>query len=65
MAKKKKPNPSDTSVPLELVCDPSVCDECQYIGGGDFICTQGEPVVVIDEWNPTENYLICCQNSAN
>lgn len=45
------------------MCDPGMCDHCIYIGEGDFICDQAveEPdgVLVVDGWEPTENYLRC------
>lgn len=43
------------------MCDPGMCDHCTYIGEGDFICDSGpgEPVLVVDDWEPTENYLQC------
>lgn len=47
--KKKKP---------ELICDPAVCDCCQYIGEGDFLCDKHMEIVMSD-WTPTENYLMC------
>lgn len=41
-------------------CDPGMCDNCNYIGEGDFICDRGpEPVLVMDEWEPTENFERC------
>lgn len=38
-----------------------MCDHCQYIGEGDFICDDApeRPVIVVDGWEPTENYLRC------
>lgn len=51
------------------MCDPNVCDDCLYIGEGDFVCSQHiqEPdrALVIDEWVPTENYLQCQGNIAS
>lgn len=48
---------------MERICDPAVCDSCLYIGEGDFICDKhiDDPsrVLVVDEWEPTENYLQC------
>lgn len=44
-------------------CDPGVCDCCQYIGEGDFLCDKHMEIVVSD-WTPTENYLMC-QNRNN
>ena len=41
-------------------CDPEMCDNCMYIGEGDFFCDRYETIVV-DEWSPTEDYLICMQ----
>ena len=49
---KKKKQPS------LRVCDPAVCDCCQYIGEGDFLCDKHMEIVVSD-WEPTENYLMC------
>lgn len=39
-------------------CDPGVCDCCQYIGEGDFLCDKHMEIVVSD-WTPTESYLMC------
>ena len=39
-------------------CDPSACDCCQYIGEGDFLCDEHMEIVV-SNWMPTENYLMC------
>ena len=39
-------------------CDPGVCDCCQYIGEGDFLCDEHMEIVVSD-WRPTVNYLMC------
>ncbi len=44
-------------------CDPGVCDCCQYIGEGDFLCDKHMEIVVSD-WAPTEYYLMC-QNRNN
>ena len=39
------------------------CENCQYIGEGDFICDRriAEPdkALVIEDWSPTENFLQC------
>lgn len=42
----------------ERFCDPGLCDCCQYIGAGDFICDVCMEVVVSD-WELTANYLMC------
>lgn len=54
MAKKKKGKRK-----RELVCDPSVCDCCQYIGGGDYFCDMHR-VIVIELFQATDKYLCCC-----
>ena len=38
-----------------LFCDPGMCDNCQHIGDGDFICNahSKEPVMVVEDWMPT------------
>ena len=42
----------------EKFCDPAVCDECVYLGDGDFICWKQDEIVVAD-WEPTKKYLMC------
>lgn len=42
----------------EKFCDPAVCDHCQYICEGDFLCDKYDTLVVSD-WEPTEDYLKC------
>lgn len=34
------------------ICDPGMCDNCQYIGEGDFICDDRPegPVIVVEDW---------------
>ena len=49
--KKKKQQP-------ERICDPAVCDCCLYVGEGDFLCDKHMEIVMSD-WEPTENYLMC------
>lgn len=39
-------------------CDPAVCHECEYLGDGDFICWKQDEIVIAD-WEPTENFLMC------
>ena len=39
-------------------CDPGVCDCCQYIGEGELLCDKHMEIVVSD-WKPTANYLMC------
>jgi len=41
-----------------VACDPAVCDDCIYIGEGDFLCERYQEIVV-SEWEPTEHYLVC------
>lgn len=43
------------------MCDPGMCDHCTYIGEGDFICDKGpgEPVIVVEDWEPNENAGRC------
>lgn len=45
------------------VCDPGMCDHCQYIGEGDFICdvfiNDPEGCLVVEDWKSTDNYLRC------
>ena len=39
-------------------CDPAVCDCCQSIGEGDFLCDKLMELVV-EDWEPTEHYRTC------
>ena len=54
MSRKDRRNKSKA----KKVCDPSVCDCCLYVGEGDFLCDEHMEIVVSD-WKPTENYLMC------
>lgn len=57
MAKKTHSRRNKAPKPKKF-CDPGVCDCCQYIGEGDFLCDKHMEIVVSD-WEPTANYLIC------
>ena len=43
------------------MCDPAVCQFCEYICEGDFICTKdySAPVLVMEDWVPTEDFMRC------
>ena len=43
------------------MCDPGMCDNCVYIGEGDFICDKGagEPVIVVEDWHKLLNISAC------
>lgn len=41
-----------------MICDPSFCESCLYIGEGDFLCERYTEIVIAD-WMPTENFLLC------
>lgn len=57
MAKKVKPKKKGR------FCDPAVCDNCLYICEEDFICDRKPvPVMVISDWEPTEDFLWCERN---
>lgn len=47
MKKRKKPQHQEKP----RMCDPGMCDNCVYIGEGDFICDKGpgEPVIVVED----------------
>lgn len=64
MAKNKK-----RRRPAPKTCDPNLCDHCMYIGDGDFVCDlhglgPEETVFVLEDWEPTENYLQCRRGGA-
>lgn len=40
------------------MCDPGMCDECIYIGDGDFLCDKYQAFVV-EDWEAGDDYLIC------
>lgn len=41
------------------MCDPGLCDHCIYLGEGDFACDSHDYVIVVEDFVPTDNYLIC------
>ena len=57
MSKRKFINKLGLAMGIKI-CDPGVCDCCQYIGDGDFLCDKHTEIVIAD-WTPTENFLIC------
>lgn len=57
MSKKKFENRRNNRRSVKL-CDPGVCDCCQYLGEGDFLCDKHMEIVVAD-WKPTENFMTC------
>ena len=40
----------------KIYCEPSICDNCIYIGEGDSICEITHEIV-LDEWVPTAAYM--------
>ena len=47
-------------------CDPAVCQNCIYICEGDFICDKkAVPVVVVSDWDPTEDFMWCKKRKEN
>lgn len=39
------------------------CEHCIYLCEGDFICDMDEPILVIEDFEPTEDY--CCCNEVD
>lgn len=43
--------------------DCSACDECTYIGEGDFVCQKyihiPDKALVLEDWTPTANHMQC------
>ena len=37
----------------------STCANCVYIGEGDYICDVDEPIIVMEDHMPNENYCAC------
>lgn len=35
------------------------CDDCVYIGEGDFICDKCNPFIVMEDFVPNEYYMAC------
>ena len=63
MARKKK------NFRKSRFCDPGMCDHCMYLGEGDFMCDLHEDdpdkVLVISDWEPTENFMQCKNAGGN
>lgn len=57
MAKRKKHQHQEKP----RMCDPRMCDSCQYIGDGNFICYDHPdgPTIVVEDWEPNENAGRC------
>lgn len=43
-------------------CDPGMCPNCEYLGDGNVVCHKYN-VMVLDDWQTTENTLICRRSS--
>ena len=49
----------------QRMCDPGMCDNCVYLGEGDFGCDNtkvskgGEMVIVVSDWENTKDYMAC------
>ncbi len=49
----------------QRMCDPGMCDNCVYLGEGDFGCDNprvskgGEMVIVVSDWESTKDYMAC------
>lgn len=41
------------------MCSPESCDSCIYLGDGDFACDRDDYVIVMENWEPTDEYLHC------
>lgn len=48
---------------INTCCDPMKCDHCQYIGEGDFICDKCDYTLVVADFVPTSDYMICMNKS--
>ena len=35
------------------------CSHCIYIGEGDYICDVDEPIIIMEEYIPNDNYWYC------
>lgn len=57
MAKKFK-KAYDPGESKHRFCDPGACNGCEDLGGGNFYCRY-ENVMVVQNWQNTENERIC------
>ena len=55
---KKMKNKKKKSKETEFKICPT-CTHCVYIGDGDYICDVDEPVIVMEEHIPNDNYWYC------
>ena len=37
----------------------NTCANCIYIGEGDYICNVDEPILVMEDHMPNENFICC------
>lgn len=42
-----------------ILCNPDICDNCIYIGEGDSICDVEDPILVLEDWEPTDDFFWC------
>lgn len=46
----------------ELENEPKICNtcaNCQCIGEGDHVCIADEPVLVLEDYMPTDDFYFC------
>ena len=41
---------------IQICCN---CANCIYIGEGDYICDVDEPILVMEDHVPNENFICC------
>lgn len=47
----------ETKEDLPKICN--TCDHCIYIGEGDYICDANEPIIVMEDHCPNDNFWYC------
>ena len=51
------------------ICDPYMCERCEDMGGGDFVCTfdikEPNGILVVKNWEGTKDQLWCKRKSRN
>lgn len=48
---------SNSESNIDKICQ--YCNNCIYIGEGVFYCDYGEPIYVLEDWCPANDYLWC------
>lgn len=59
MSKRRDIKRRNSNYEKPRMCDPGMCEHCDYLGDGNAVCTRFNNAVVLSDWEPTDNTLMC------